>query len=80
MARVQGVEPERAGLLARLTYFVVRRRFGRVPEPVSVLAHHPTMLAAYGAFETGLDRARRVPARLKVLGELRVAQLVGCPF
>jgi hypothetical protein len=51
-----------------------------VPEPVRVMAHHATLLGGYAGFEVALERARRVPAKLKDLVELRVATLIGCPF
>jgi len=80
MSRIEGLPSQRAGILAKLLYYFSRRRFGRVPEPVRVMAHHATLLGGYAGFEVALERARRVPAKLKDLAELRVATLIGCPF
>jgi hypothetical protein len=80
MARIEGVEPRRAGWLTRLAFWMARRRVGRLPEPMAVSARHPWVFRAYGAFEYGLDRARRVEGRLKALASLKAATLVGCPF
>ena len=80
MARVKGLEPGEAGWTARLVYWLAKRKVGRVPEPVTIYAHHPNLLRGYGAFEMFLDRAKKVDARLKNLASLKVAALVGCPF
>jgi len=80
MSRIQGLPAKRAGILAKLLYYFSRRRFGRVPEPVRVMAHHATLLGGYAGFEVALERAHRVPTRLKDLVDLRAATLIGCPF
>ena len=80
MARIAGVPPGRAGLLVRVVYRAARRMFGRVPEPLTVAAHHPWIFRAYTGYEFALGRARRVDARLKALAGLKAAALVGCPF
>jgi hypothetical protein len=86
MAHMKGIEPMEAGWLTRLVYWLVRRRFGkltgknRLIEPVKVAAHHPRLLRAMGQMEAGLERARSVPAELKLLASLQAAMLIGCPF
>jgi hypothetical protein len=80
MSRIDGVPDNRAGLLARISYRYSRRKLGKVAEPVAVAAHSPWILGAYGAYETGLERARRVDPKLKVLAELKAGAMVGCPF
>jgi hypothetical protein len=80
MARIDGVDERRAGLFVRLAYWFARRRLGKVPLPLAVTAHNPSILGAMGAYEMGLERARRVDSRLKTLAGLRAASLVGCPF
>jgi AhpD family alkylhydroperoxidase len=57
-----------------------RKRFGRVPEPVAVTAHHPTVLFGYGIFELASERAKLVDRRTKELAVLRTAQLAGCEW
>lgn len=71
--------PER-GPLRRISYWMARRRLGRVPEPFAVTAHHAGIMAGVGAFEFALERSQRAPERLKALSELRAAMVVGCDF
>ena len=79
-ARVPLVSDRDAGLLARVTYAYARRELGVVPEPTRVYAHHPTILAGYGALEYATEKANRVPARLKALAGTKAAALAGCEF
>jgi hypothetical protein len=80
VARIEGVSEKKAGVLARLAYRFAKRMFGKVPEPLTVAAHHPSIFQGYTAYEFFLGRARRVDARLKALAGLKAAALVGCPF
>jgi hypothetical protein len=76
--RLEGA-PKR-GLFRRIVYWMTRRRVGKVVTPVELAAHDGWILFGYGMFEYGLEKARRAPADLKALAQLRVAGLVGCPF
>ena len=80
MSRIPGVPKQQAGPLVRATYAYSRRTFGRLPEPVTVTAHHPGLLAGYGAFEFATDRASRVDKRLKGLAEVKAALIAGCEW
>jgi AhpD family alkylhydroperoxidase len=80
VTRIFGLPEKDAGLLGRFAYRFSRRRFGKVPEPVRVTAHHPKVLLGGGAMELALDRSDLVDARLKKLAEMKVALLVGCEF
>ncbi len=80
MTRIRGVPEREAGLLGRFAYRFSRRRFGKVAESLKVTAHHPRLLAGYGAFELALERSRLVDERLKLLAETKVATVVGCEF
>lgn len=79
-ARIAGVPDSARSPLVRYAYRDSRRRSGEVMEPLRIWAHHPTLLAAYGAFELGTERAHRVPERIKHLAELRAAMLAGCEW
>jgi len=79
-ARIAGVPDDRAGLLARSAYSYSRRAVGRVTEPTRVLAHHPTVMAGYGALELATEKADRVPPQLKSLASTKAAALSGCEF
>ncbi|EUA19294.1 alkylhydroperoxidase like protein, AhpD family [Mycobacterium xenopi 3993] len=43
----------------RAAYRYAKRRFGEVPEPFTVAAHHPGLLFANAIHETALERASR---------------------
>ncbi len=79
-ARIAPVSNGDAGLLARATYAYAKREFGVVPEPTRVYAHHPGILAGYGALEYATEKADRVPAKLKALAATKAAALAGCEF
>lgn len=78
--RIEGVTGAGFRPLTRLTYWVTKRLFGEVPEPLTVTAHHGTILAGLNAYETALVSADRVDERLKELAVLKAAMVVGCEF
>jgi AhpD family alkylhydroperoxidase len=80
MSRVKPLEKHEAGRLARLSYAYSRREFGKVPDPVGIFAHHPKLLAGYGALEAAAERANRVDKRLTGLAELKAAMVAGCEY
>ena len=79
-ARIAGVSEREAGPLVRLVYRMAKRLFRKIPEPLTVAAHHRWIFQGYTAYEFCLGKARRVDARLKALAGLKAAALVGCPF
>lgn len=80
MSRIEGLPANKAGLYARIAYWLTRRKTGRMLEPVAVTAHHPRLLRAMGAMEMGQAAAKSVDPALKALAEVKVAMRVGCPF
>ena len=80
MPRIEGVSQPKAGLLVRFAYWFSRRRYGQVPAPLTVIAHHPWLFRGYGAFEFAFDRSHLVDGRLKLLAQIKAAALIGCPF
>lgn len=79
MPRIKGVPTKEANWLIRLVYRFARKRFGAVPEPVTVAAHHPKLLIANGRHELGVQKA----STLGPLGELavyRTAVKLGCSW
>ena len=79
MARIQGLTGRRAGLVARALYTIAKRKVGRVPEPMTILAHHTRMMGGWAGFELALEGAAKVDPRLKMLASLKAAALIGCP-
>lgn len=80
MARIQGIAENKAGIVTRFAYWYARRGFGKVPEPLTVVAHHSWLSRGYATMELAFRRSRRVEEKLKVLASIKVATLVGCPF
>jgi len=59
MAQIKGVAKERADLATRLAYWLCRR-FSKVVEPLTLVAHHSRIAQGYGAFEFASGKSRRV--------------------
>jgi AhpD family alkylhydroperoxidase len=78
MSRV--APPRRPGPFARLAYWIAKRDYGKLPEPIEVAAHHPGILRGYGVFEWETGRASSVSDRLKDLAGTKAAAMVGCEF
>src|SRR3954453_12336987 len=79
-SRGQPPPPAGAAPLARGAFAYSRREFGRVAEPLAVTARHTKIMAGHGAFELAVARARRCPAHLKLLGEMKAAVMAGCEW
>jgi AhpD family alkylhydroperoxidase len=81
MARIPGVPAEQAGVFGRLVYRLAQRRFGAVPEPFTVMQHHPRLARAGLLAEAAYARASTVlPRALRELAVYRVATVVGCSW
>lgn len=80
MARIRGVEAGEAGLFTRFLYWMTQRKVGRVVLPFKITAHQPRLLRAVGEMEMGQRALGTVDAKLKILAEIKVAVLIGCPF
>jgi hypothetical protein len=57
-----------------------RKRLGKDIAPLETLATHPDVLIPYTQFSVALDKTKLVERKLKVLGQIRAAKLVECPF
>ncbi len=79
MARLEGVQNPGVSFAAILFSFV-KRKLGRVPQPMRITALNPTILRGYAFMESAQQSASTVPQHPKVLAQLRVATRVGCPF
>jgi AhpD family alkylhydroperoxidase len=79
--RIDPVPPKQANLLTRVMYRVARRRFGEVPEPFAVAAHHPRLLVANAVHETLLDSgSKKLPKNVRELAVFWTARTVGCSW
>lgn len=79
MARIEGMRGRGTGF-ARVVFFALERKLGRVIEPMRVHARHKGIFRGYVRMETAQDGAGLVPTRLKRLAQVRAATRIGCPF
>ena len=79
MARIEGLTDGKAGLLSRGLFWLGRRKLGRVSEMWRILAHVQRIHLGRGLMELLLDSSRLVDRRLRWLGVIKTAMLVGCP-
>lgn len=80
MAYIEPLAARSANLFVRIVYWFARRRLGKLPTPVQVMAHNGPVLAAMVGYELGLERAEKLDRRLKELATLKAATLIGCRF
>jgi alkylhydroperoxidase family enzyme len=70
-----GAPPEVHEVFGRQT-----AQWGAPLAPTLVMAHCPPLVRASAALSAALEQSGRLPAALRDLVCLRVAQLIGCPF
>lgn len=81
MSRIPQVTARDAGILVRLAYRIARKRFGAVPEPFAVTAHHPRLLRAGTVHELLVEKAATtLPASVRELAVYRTAVRLGCSW
>lgn len=79
--RIEPLSPDRASLRTRLLWRFAKRRFGEVPEPFAVYAHHPRLMLAGAVHEAMLDRASTtLPAGVRELAVYWTARQIGCSW
>ena len=79
--RLEPLSPTKAPLMARLMYRYAKRRFGEVPVPFAVGAHHLPLLVANAVHETLLERgSKKLPADIRELAVYWTARTVGCSW
>lgn len=78
--RIAGVPDTGVRPFTRALYWISRRVFGAVTEPMTILAHHRGILAGTAGFELALARAEAVDDDLRELVMLKAAAVAGCEF
>ncbi len=79
--RIAPLPPNRVGPLTRVMYRYAKRRFGEVPEPFTIGAHHPRLLVANAVHEAMLQRASKaLPASVRELVVYWTARQIGCSW
>ena len=59
---------------------MARKNLGKDIAPLKNLEAHPGVLIPYARFNQALAKTNLVPAKLKVLEQVRAAKLIECPF
>ena len=80
MPRIQPVREEEAAPSVRSRMEGDVARFGFVLTSTGTYGHAPTILEGAKALDAGITAAGRIPQQLRMLMNMRVASLVGCPF
>ena len=62
-------------------YRIAKRRYGQVPEPFTVAAHHRGLMIAGAVHETMIERASRtLPVNVRELAVFWTARTIGCSW
>ncbi|MFZ2526480.1 MAG: carboxymuconolactone decarboxylase family protein [Rhodococcus sp. (in: high G+C Gram-positive bacteria)] len=81
MARIPAVTPDQASLATKASYKMAARMFGEVPEPFTVLAHHPSLMRSSAVHELLAQRASKVlPKNVREIAVYRTAWNIGCSW
>ena len=90
MARIQGVPKSQASPMVKLAYRfgprMMKKMTGREPqsgngiEPMEIWAYQPKMMVGMGKFNQVVRKGNSVDERVKLLIELKGAQMIGCEF
>ena len=80
MERISLVADNEGGFIARIAYWLSKRKWGKVLTPLRIVAHRPRILRAHGAMERAQDRMEYIEPELRSLVYTFVATRVGCPF
>lgn len=67
-------------LMVSLIRKMARKNLGKDIAPLKTLETHPGVLVPYARFDQALRKTHLLPTKLKVLGQVRAAKLVECPF
>ncbi len=78
--RAKGVQDDEVGLLTKLIFWRVKRRYGHVPLSTRIRANDPKLLALAERMNRYTFAAGAASQKLTELVQLKVAVMVGCPF
>jgi alkylhydroperoxidase family enzyme len=81
MSRIPAVSGTEAGPFLKFFYRVARKRYGAVPEPLAIAAHHAGLLRAGMIHELMVDKAAKsLPVNVRDLAVYRTATRLGCSW
>ncbi len=78
--RIDGLSEEKAGDSFRSLYGAARERYGKLPDPLTVMAYNPAVLSAHLKYDENFSRSSLVDEKLKEIAQIKVATLIGCPW
>ncbi len=79
--RIAALHPDDAGLFTRMLYRVAKRKFGEVPLPFTVAAHHRRLLAANAVHEMLVQAgSTTLPAAVRELAVFWTARTIACSW
>jgi alkylhydroperoxidase family enzyme len=81
MPRITAITTTEAGPVLKLAYRFARKRFGAVPEPLAISAHHSGLLRAGLIHELLVEKsARTLPVNVREIAVYRTATQLGCSW
>lgn len=80
MPRIPPIDPDEAAPQTRQKMDQDLATFGQVLPSTGLYGRNPALIEATKALDAGVSAATRVPKQLRMLVNVRVASLVGCPF
>ena len=80
MSRVPPIDPDSAPAELREIFAKQTELYGAPLGPTLVMGHCPPLVRGAGGLGPALEKSGQLPAELRDLVSLRVAQLIGCPF
>ena len=80
MSRLPPIDPATAPAELHEVFAQQVEQWGAPLMPTLVLAHCPPLVRGARGLGIALEKSGQLPAQLRDLVSLRVAQLIGCPF
>ena len=80
MSRIPPIDPDDASPELREILTRQTEEWGAPLEPTLVMAQCPALVRGARGLGIALEKSGQLPAELRDLISLRVAQLIGCPF
>ncbi|MDB4948906.1 MAG: transposase [Gemmatimonadetes bacterium] len=80
MPRVKPVENDEMGWFMRSLMWLARRKMGRDPMPLRMMAHNPRFLLPYACLGAFAQGRTQLPAQVRALAMHRAAHINGCSW
>ena len=78
--KIKGIEESDAPLWIKPLYSGSKKIYGSVVTSLKVQAHRPAIAWFGSLLGIAIEKSGKVEARIHILAQLRVAQIVECPF